>query len=465
MNRETLDARSKIELSNLLLQIGFKKEAVMELLAAAALFEKQKDIENAIKVYTKILSIDPENRTAQSRLDMLQPERKRAKADEIARQLMKGEESVLEFIRKLDDVLKVEESDIDAIIGLGRVFLSSGLYAEAKKIFSEAMKEEEVKDIVFPYYIEALIHLNEFDLAREKLKEAKLSFLVDRDRIAYLEALLMEKEGNPQEALEKYKKLLEKNPWNKDAEIKVEILQEILKEGKEEKIPEITGTLEKEEEEKIQEEISKPVEEISEEVKEIPIEEEKTIKKELEEIVSEIFEPATRKKDEIFESVEEEIKHPLAELEEKKEIERVPTVETPKEEKPAVVEEEVVKAEEEKPAEKEKPEEKPVAVEEEIVKTEEEKPAAVEEEIIKTEEEKKPTLIEEEKGEEEIEFFIPVEEHLEEEKAEEKEEEEETIVEEVMESKEESIVKLEKSNEKEVTVTKKKNFKERIIFL
>ena len=465
MNKETLDARSKIELSNLLLQIGFKKEAVMELLAAAALFEKNKDFNNAVKVYEKILDIDPNNRTSQNKLLQLQPDRKRKRVESIAKKLTRGKETLGELIRDFEKIITVKNDEIDLVIGLGRSFLYAGLYEEAKNIFADLMKHHDFKDIVLPYYIETLIYLKELEKATKRLKEAKLSFLVDRERLSFLDALLMEHKGDIDKAIEMYERIYTKNPLNKDAEIRLNTLYEI-KKGEFSPVEEVTQTKEKEEG-FFESEILKGIDSLI-------VKEEKT------EVKSDhLLERAKEDKSMVIKEekgVEKEGKKPS----DVKELENfISTVRNDKEKKESVGERREVKEEEKK-----------VKEEKELVFEEEKQEVAEGEKKEETGVKKKEKLmvVEDEKGEvtavleskekievpvdeePKVDIFIPVEEDKEEVKdlIEGVKEEEvlipvESDVVDEKDGKEE--LKKEDIKEEEVTVEKRKKLKDRLLYI
>jgi tetratricopeptide (TPR) repeat protein len=71
MRNEGLDPEGKIELAGLLMQIGFKVEALTEYLMAAQMYEERGQIELAIKLYDKVLSIDESNQAAKRGLQKL----------------------------------------------------------------------------------------------------------------------------------------------------------------------------------------------------------------------------------------------------------------------------------------------------------------------------------------------------------------------------------------------------------
>lgn len=71
MRNEGLDPEGKIELAGLLMQIGFKVEALTEYLMAAQMYEERGQIDLAIKLYDKVLSIDESNQAAKRRLQKL----------------------------------------------------------------------------------------------------------------------------------------------------------------------------------------------------------------------------------------------------------------------------------------------------------------------------------------------------------------------------------------------------------
>jgi tetratricopeptide (TPR) repeat protein len=82
MRQEGLDPEGKVELAGLLLQIGFKSEAVTEYLMAAEMYEERGDKEEAVKLYEKILELDKDNQAAKRGLEKLKP-RSRKDIDEM----------------------------------------------------------------------------------------------------------------------------------------------------------------------------------------------------------------------------------------------------------------------------------------------------------------------------------------------------------------------------------------------
>jgi tetratricopeptide (TPR) repeat protein len=78
---EELDPKSRIELGNLLYEIGSKDEAIVEFQKAVSDLTAQGDVDEAIDVLNRMLEIEPENTDAQNKLEELKNER--AAADEI----------------------------------------------------------------------------------------------------------------------------------------------------------------------------------------------------------------------------------------------------------------------------------------------------------------------------------------------------------------------------------------------
>jgi tetratricopeptide (TPR) repeat protein len=68
-----LDPKTKVELANLLIQIGFRDEAVAELVTAATILEREGNSEAALGLYKRILELDPHNQTALRRLEAARP--------------------------------------------------------------------------------------------------------------------------------------------------------------------------------------------------------------------------------------------------------------------------------------------------------------------------------------------------------------------------------------------------------
>lgn len=82
MKHDGLDPKGKVELARMLLQIGFKTEAVAEFLMAAKMYEETEEREQALKLYEKVLSIDEGNAEAQRALYRLEP-RSQTQIDDI----------------------------------------------------------------------------------------------------------------------------------------------------------------------------------------------------------------------------------------------------------------------------------------------------------------------------------------------------------------------------------------------
>ncbi len=69
MRNEGLDPAGKAELAGLLMQIGFKVEALTEYLMAAQMYAERGQQDQAIKLYEKVLSIDETNQIAKRGLE------------------------------------------------------------------------------------------------------------------------------------------------------------------------------------------------------------------------------------------------------------------------------------------------------------------------------------------------------------------------------------------------------------
>jgi tetratricopeptide (TPR) repeat protein len=68
---EELDPKSRIELGNLLYEIGSKDEAIVEFQKAVSDLNAQGDLDEAINVLNRIIEIEPDNAEAQNRLEEL----------------------------------------------------------------------------------------------------------------------------------------------------------------------------------------------------------------------------------------------------------------------------------------------------------------------------------------------------------------------------------------------------------
>lgn len=113
MKHEGLDPKGKVELARMLLQIGFKAEAIAEFLMAAKMYEETEGLEQAIKLYERILSIDEGNAEAQRALYRLEP-RSQGQIDEIIAKMGFGpsEESKAETSAQPVSTPEVKEPEI-----------------------------------------------------------------------------------------------------------------------------------------------------------------------------------------------------------------------------------------------------------------------------------------------------------------------------------------------------------------
>ncbi len=169
--REELDPKSKEELANLLLQIGFKEEAVTELLTAAAIYEKEGEKDRAVSIYQKVLENDPRNRVAIRRLEELAPEMLAPKPppEEVPVELQKPPEEteILSEFKRYEEELK---DDAQKRTELAKSFLEAGMIEKAKENLEQALKIEKI-----PSAISLLAQIysgeGEKDKARELLKE------------------------------------------------------------------------------------------------------------------------------------------------------------------------------------------------------------------------------------------------------------------------------------------------------
>lgn len=80
MNRG-LDPKGRVELANLLIQIGLREEAVVELTRVAAILEREGKSEEAVALYERILELDPRNQAALRRLEAVRPSRPRSPSE------------------------------------------------------------------------------------------------------------------------------------------------------------------------------------------------------------------------------------------------------------------------------------------------------------------------------------------------------------------------------------------------
>lgn len=171
--REGLNAKGREELATLLLQIGFKEEAVAELLTTAAIYEKNEEKEKAISTYHRILETDPRNSVALRKLEELAPESlaTRPSSDEIVTKLgleeLPSDSEILVEFEKYKGELK---EDPEKRIELASSFLEAGMIEEAKKNAEVALRIEKTPKVTS---LLAQIYLKEGkrDKARELLKE------------------------------------------------------------------------------------------------------------------------------------------------------------------------------------------------------------------------------------------------------------------------------------------------------
>lgn len=234
--KEELDPKSKEELANLLLQIGFKEEAVTELLTAATIYEKGEDKEKAVSIYQRVLENDPRNRVAIRRLEELAPEILTPKPtpEEITAKLEKSPEKseILSEFKKYKEELK---DDAQKRTELAKSFLEAGMIEEAKENLEKALKIEKI-----PSAISLLAQIysgeGEKDRAKDLLKEGlKLPYTEEeKNELYYQLALVYHSLGNIPLALEEINRV----PSDyKDSERLRERWKEELPE--EEKIPEV----------------------------------------------------------------------------------------------------------------------------------------------------------------------------------------------------------------------------------
>ena len=85
MRQEGLDPKGKVELARMLLQIGFKAEAIAEYLMAAQMYEERGDKDQAINLYEKVVDLDKDNQVAKMALYKLKPRSARDIDDMVAK--------------------------------------------------------------------------------------------------------------------------------------------------------------------------------------------------------------------------------------------------------------------------------------------------------------------------------------------------------------------------------------------
>jgi len=73
MRQEALDLEGKVELARMLLQLGFKTEALAELLTAAETYVERGNNDAAIELYQKVLEVDAGNKIAKNKLYKIKP--------------------------------------------------------------------------------------------------------------------------------------------------------------------------------------------------------------------------------------------------------------------------------------------------------------------------------------------------------------------------------------------------------
>lgn len=113
MRQEGLDPEGKVELAGLLLQIGFKSEAVTEYLMAAEMYEERGEKEEAIKLYEKILELDNNNQAAKRGIEKLKP-RSRGDIDEMVARMGFGPATGEETTETAPEEAPQKEAEITA---------------------------------------------------------------------------------------------------------------------------------------------------------------------------------------------------------------------------------------------------------------------------------------------------------------------------------------------------------------
>jgi len=176
---EELDPKSRIELGNLLLEIGSKEEAVIEFMRASGDLLKMGQMDEAKKIFNRILEIEPENATARSELarlggkaEMAPPAAPAVEPDKAEKQIepstpskYEGSEFLKDLIAEVDSFQKIEETkdgmpheDMSQVFGTGKPHeeLSiEGQIADIEFLLKETAPEEK------PRTREALVQLFE----------------------------------------------------------------------------------------------------------------------------------------------------------------------------------------------------------------------------------------------------------------------------------------------------------------
>jgi tetratricopeptide (TPR) repeat protein len=109
---EELDPKSRVELGNLLYEIGSKEEAIVEFNRAVSDLIEQGETEEAVTVLNRILEVDPGNEAAQGKLGEIQGVKIEQVKEEIEKPDAESTESEIRDIEETDretGVLEVEE--------------------------------------------------------------------------------------------------------------------------------------------------------------------------------------------------------------------------------------------------------------------------------------------------------------------------------------------------------------------
>ncbi len=176
---EELDPKSRIELGNLLLEIGSKEEAVIEFMRASGDLVKMGQIDEARRIFNRILEIEPENTAARSELTRLggkaevtppaepkvEPAKAEKKIEPSAPSKYEGSDFLKDLIAEVDSFQKIEETtsampheDMSQVFGGGKPpeeLSIEGQIADIEFLLKETPPEEK------PRTREELVHLFE----------------------------------------------------------------------------------------------------------------------------------------------------------------------------------------------------------------------------------------------------------------------------------------------------------------
>ncbi len=142
---EELDPRSRIELGNLLYEIGSKDEAVIEFEKAVSDLIDSNDIDEAVNVLNRIVEIDPDNQEAIKKRKELVGEGEAKPQEEIAGEKAELAEAVEDIIAEMPEeqvAEKVEEPPVEQPI---EELIESGFEPSAEESVEAQQPEAEME--------------------------------------------------------------------------------------------------------------------------------------------------------------------------------------------------------------------------------------------------------------------------------------------------------------------------------